>query len=397
MHIFNKFLTFVVLLNLFLFSSCSKYNSAKYIAANKDVAEKMSNQSLILTETKDFVLLDGDRITEKELQELSHIAHEQKKCGGFTQLEEGEVETVLKNLDDQRNKPRNFNQEMPIFKKSVDELTKKLSTNNLKEKILFLQNQGTRSAKASSPNVPINRFADEIRSTLSTSKLEYTIDKISHNRTSQKSIRVRINGSKNPEQIVVLGGHVDSTTSFFSREAPGADDNASGSAAVLEVLRVLAESDYQPEKSIEFFWYAGEEQGLVGSKEIAKNYQSSSKEVIAVMQLDMILYPGSGDKIGLVTDYTDPTLTDYVEELVKLYIKTPVIRFKCGYGCSDHASWHQSGFSAVTPFEATINTSNKNIHTPRDVFDSKSDINHALKFTQLALAYVFEKANFVEK
>ncbi len=375
-------------------TACSKSKYSEYIAVNKDVASKFSNKDLILSEVEDFILLDGTKISDKEIEELSHIAHEQKKCGGFTQIENGELESVLKDLKDQRNRPKSFNKSVPVFKESILELTKELSTVKLKEKILFLQNQGTRSARGNSPNVPINRFADEIRSTLSTSRLDYTLDKISHNRTNQNSLRVRIKGFKNPEKIVVLGGHVDSTTSFFSTEAPGADDNASGSAAVLEVLRVLAESKHQPDNTIEFFWYAGEEQGLIGSKEIASEYKDSNKDVIAVMQLDMILYPGSGDKIGLVTDYTDPSLTDYVEELVNLYLKTPVIRFDCGYGCSDHASWHQKGYPAVTPFEATINTSNKNIHTPRDVFDSKSDINHALKFTKLALAYVFEKAEF---
>ena len=177
------------------------------------------------------------------------------------------------------------------------------------------------------------------------------------------------------------------------KTAPGADDNASGSANLLETLRIIA-NQKRPERSIEIFWYAGEESGLLGSAEIAKDYKAKNKDVIGVLQLDMTLYPGNGEFVmGSMTDFTSAWFRSYFENLNGLYTKAKIVTDKCGYGCSDHASWDKQGFPALMPFEATMNSMNENIHTARDTIDSNSNFAHSAMFSKVAVAIALDLGN----
>lgn len=142
---------------------------------------------------------------------------------------------------------------------------------------------------------------------------------------------------------VIIGSHLDSTSGSPSSKAPGADDNASGSVTNLEAFRVLAEAGFEPENTLEFHWYAGEEIGLVGSADIWADYKSNGKNVIAYVNQDMTGYSPSGTP-NVVTDYTDPGLNDYVTLLVTEYTGEAPNASECGYACSDHASANSNGF-----------------------------------------------------
>jgi leucyl aminopeptidase len=349
-----------------------------------------------IREDQDFYVISTTSREQREAvqEEVSHLAHEAKKCGGFTQSTEEEIIEISEVLKEQNILNNSFDVrqlQAPVSNELITQINSTLTTENVKASVDLLVSQGTRSAKSRTPNKPIEAFMNHINKTLEGGKLNYTMDRIEHSSTNQDSIRVRIVGTEKPEAILVLGGHIDSTTGWFGGdEAPGADDNASGSSVILETLRALVFSDFKPAKTLEFFWYAGEENGLLGSKEIARSYRDAEKNVEAVMQLDMVMFPGNGDVIGLTTDYTNVELTKITEDLTTLYVGSPVARFKCGYGCSDHASWHNNGFKTVFPFESTFDKSNKNIHTKRDVIDSRSSIEHALKFSKIAVAFLVE-------
>ena len=382
-------------MSLFIFSGCS--DQSERILVNKELYKQLDTKSSIDAHhtSEGFVVIEThskskhDRLTE----EIAHLAHVSGKCGGFTSDTEEEILKISKVLREQNvlNNSFDFSKfKAPSFKSYVEKINETLKTENIEAGIQILVAQGTRSARSRNPNKPIAVFMEHIKETLKDSKLDFSLERIQHNSTPQDSIKLRIEGFEEPKSIVVLGGHIDSTGSFFSNKAPGADDNASGSAAILEAVRGLAYSDYKPKKSLEFFWYAGEENGLLGSKEIARSYKETNKKVEAVMQLDMVAYPGNGDTIGLTTDYTNVELTQIVENLTNLYIQSPVERFSCGYGCSDHASWHNNGFKTVFPFESTFNTSNRNIHTERDLLDNRTSMEHALKFSKLAVAFLIE-------
>jgi leucyl aminopeptidase len=219
---------------------------------------------------------------------------------------------------------------------------------------------------------------------------------VTHNSTRQNSVALRIEGAERPNEIVVLGGHLDSVNwSYFGEknDAPGADDNASGSAANLEALRILL-AQGRPQRTIEFFWYAAEEVGLNGSNEIATEYRNQKKDVVAVLQLDMTLFPGKGvGTIGNVTDFTTGWLRDLLVEMNTHYIKARLIDDKCGYACSDHASWYQKGYSTLMPFESDTNSMNNRIHTKDDRMSPAMSLRHAAMFSKIAVSYGMIVAN----
>ncbi|MCL9783740.1 M20/M25/M40 family metallo-hydrolase [Vibrio sp. S4M6] len=222
-----------------------------------------------------------------------------------------------------------------------------------------------------------------------------SVRQITHTQYPQKSVEVTLQGAKNPDEVVVIGGHLDSTVGSSTTEgtiSPGADDDASGIAIVTESLRLMIASGIQPDKTIKFYGYAAEEVGLRGSQDIAQTLKHEQANVVSVLQLDMTNYNGSAHDITFITDYTDSNLTSYLTELIDEYANDITYDFdNCGYACSDHASWHNEGYSAAMPFESFFHDYNPYIHTKDDTLE-RSDRHalHAEKFAKLAIAYLVE-------
>jgi hypothetical protein len=99
-------------------------------------------------------------------------------------------------------------------------------------------------------------------------------------------------GTTFPNEWIVVGAHYDSRNTSLSSttNTPGAEDNASGCAGVIELARAVL--PYQPERTILFMCYAGEEQNLYGSKAHVTSLQSTSDlaKVKSVIIMDMIGY-----------------------------------------------------------------------------------------------------------
>jgi leucyl aminopeptidase len=216
-----------------------------------------------------------------------------------------------------------------------------------------------------------------------------------HDGWSQPSVILTIPGSERPDEIVVLGGHLDSINGWGdeSSRAPGADDNASGIAVLTETARLLADSGFRPQRTIQFMGYAAEEVGLRGSQDIAEKYASSGKKVVGVIQYDMSNFKGSDEEIFLLTDHVDAGLSAFTGKLIDTYVKVRRSTTECGYACSDHASWESQGFPAAMAFEASFDGMNHAIHTDRDTLQtSGGDASHSVPFTKLAVAFAVELA-----
>ena len=151
-------------------------------------------------------------------------------------------------------------------------------------------------------------------------------------------------------------------------------------------------SSYKPTKTIKFMAYAAEEVGLLGSKEIARSFRENGENVVGVLQLDMTNFKGSSDKdIVMMTDFTNAAQNAFLGKLIDEYLQLSWGYDKCGYGCSDHASWHSVGYPASIPFEAKKSDMNRAIHTSRDTIGlSRGNAEHAAKFAKLALSYIVE-------
>jgi len=193
----------------------------------------------------------------------------------------------------------------------------------------------------------------------------------------------------NKDSVVIIGAHMDSVGSSASGRSPGADDDASGTASLFEIFRVLVNNNYQPDYTLRFMAYAAEEVGLLGSQAIAASYLKNDVDVYAVLQLDMTGY--DKDAIGIITDYTSGELNAFVRTLVETYTSLNWKNSVCGYGCSDHASWNKTGVRAAFPFETPFIESNPNIHSPRDTLSNLSP-DQLLQFVYLGLGFAVELA-----
>lgn len=162
----------------------------------------------------------------------------------------------------------------------------------------------------------------------------YKVDKASvpsanvalvQNKSPQKSVVVTIPGRTS--HTVSVGAHLDSVNhrdrfvdSFDNMTAPGADDNGSGSVVLLEVLRAVLSHVATVgvlQNEVQFHWYAAEEVGLWGSKQVFAGMREESFPLKAMLNLDMVGYPGGGtDKIGVQQSHVDKNLTAFVTALV---------------------------------------------------------------------------------
>lgn len=346
-------------------------------------------------------------ITPLEEVLLRDLAHEHGKCGGFELVaieewmgdfrEQGRGALLRLATSQRMMEATPLSRFPPVVQKpGIVDALRQVREENLRETVTFLSSFATRYHKGQTPNAHVEAFKQKIEDLLAEARFPTQIGLIAHRYTPQSSIRVRIPGKSRAGEIVVIGAHLDSINQgFMSTEAPGADDNASGSSNVLEALRILVTTQAQPERTIEFFWYAGEEGGLIGSSEIAKTYARDRKNVVAALQLDMTLFPGDGEFVlGSMTDFTHPALRAWLGELNQAYLGARIIEDKCGYGCSDHASWHSNGYPALMPFEASFDRMFPDLHTPNDVVSDRMSFRHSAMFARLALAFAMELGGY---
>ena len=120
-----------------------------------------------------------------------------------------------------------------------------------------------------------------------------------------KNVVATLPALNNSEQNIVVGGHHDSYSSGNPMVfAPGADDNASGTAAVLEMARVLKRKGYNAETNIRFVTFAAEEYGLYGGFDYAGKAYSNGMKIKLMINHDMIsTNPGQVSGSSVNIDY----------------------------------------------------------------------------------------------
>ena len=232
------------------------------------------------------------------------------------------------------------------------------------------------------------------------SALKITVSKFEHS-WKQFSVIARFEPcASESEWTVIIGAHQDSINSWNRVEgrAPGADDDGSGTASILEAFRALAATaDFCPYHAVEFHWYSAEEVGLWGSQAVASAYKKAGRKIIAMLQNDMTGYVDDRSRaagkphFGLLRDFTDNSLSEFVKSLIGKYANMEVYDTRCGYGCSDHASWTKAGYRAASPAEGLFSEINHSIHTARDTMELL-DFDHMLEFSKLSVSFAVELA-----
>lgn len=339
------------------------------------------------------------KIGEGQLNKLSRLMHKaHNRCGGY--MVHDSLQSALVEQQQSRAATTNFVSKAFNQADAVNRLVPDLAANNIVDTITYLStnfnNRYYTTTGGSAASDGLKARWENIVAGLPYAQ----VNQISHSGYGQKSVEVVLTGAVKPEDIVVIGGHLDSTIGSTSENsiAPGADDDASGIATLTEVMRVFVSEGVQPNRTVKFYAYAAEEVGLRGSGDIADAAAAAGDNVVGVMQLDMTNYDGAVNDITLMTDYTSATQNSYIQDILNTYFGSGSAlghithgTDSCGYGCSDHASWNSAGFPASMPFETPMSQYNPRIHTSNDTLANMDTSGaKALKFAQMALAYVIE-------
>lgn len=162
-------------------------------------------------------------------------------------------------------------------------------------------------------------------------------------------------GVKDASKVVVAGAHYDSRgtqRNSPTQRAPGADDNGSGSAALVELARLIHKNKVTFAHTLKLMLFTGEEQGLLGSRAISRDMASKGEQVIAMFNADMLGYrqPGQDITLAFMDRYVDMDLTEITFELVHTYVPGLKTDFTQGC-CSDQQSFYEAGFPSVGFFE----------------------------------------------
>jgi len=360
--------------------------------AQEALAQRDPNAKLDMIDTwNDVALVRFDAQDFKPLSRLMHENH--NRCGGFV---------VHSSLDEAMTALRARDQEgiAPLISYTIDNaatvntLLSQLSVSTILTDIQQLSGAAGFNTRyyTSTGGAQSSTWVQNLWQGYAANRPDVTIQLWDHG-WSQKSVIATIPGSTLASEVIVVGAHLDSINQSGS-VAPGADDDASGIATISEALRVMMAMDYHPLRTVKLMAYAAEEVGLLGSKAIAQNYKTTGVNVVGVVQFDMTNYKGSTGDIYVFQDYTNAAQNTFVQNLIDTYLPG-IVRGtdSCGYGCSDHASWHNQGFPTSMPFESRMSEYNPTIHSSGDTLaQSGNNANHAIKFAKLAVAYVGELA-----
>ena len=203
-------------------------------------------------------------------------------------------------------------------------------------------------------------------------------------------------GTLYPDVYVVCGSHFDSFSyeaMYGGGSAPGADDNATGVASVLESARIMTQ--YEFEYSIVYCAYGCEEMGLYGSEAYASRCQQEGMDIIGYFNNDMngYLY---GDQIHIDCIYpnsVEPIGTYYMNVGEVYYPELPIRHVNFNQGDSDHTSFNNHGYMGIYPFEDYENYS-PYIHTPNDLIGtSVNSFEMGQQYCQMNIACLAEIAN----
>jgi hypothetical protein len=269
----------------------------------------------------------------------------------------------------------------PDVNPTIEEIISKVSLMEVENYITDLQNFQTRYGYTTECNQSAQYIFDEFAS-----YPEITVenDYFVYNSYLVRNVIATLPGmNESDETVYVVGGHYDSTSNTDRwNNAPGADDDASGTAVALEAARVL--SDYRFNSTIKFAAWTVEEMGLIGSARWVKNAATSGMDIGAYLNFDMIGYDPLNE-MGLDIGYNDDSIW-LANEMVSINENYTIglnITTGSGGGASDHASFWQWGYTAVECIESNFNT--PNYHTINDTVD-KLNMDFDTKVTKLGIA-----------
>ncbi|MDI6807614.1 MAG: M28 family peptidase [Candidatus Eisenbacteria bacterium] len=190
---------------------------------------------------------------------------------------------------------------------------------------------------------------------------------------SWRNVCAGLDGVTNPGKIVLVTAHYDSYSNQPMSLAPGADDNSSGTSAVMELARVM--KSYRFRNSVRFILFSGEEQWMKGSSAYAMSL-SGEDTIVAVVNMDMLAW--GNDSLTVFGHPRDPWLLETCTLVSSMYApELPVVlKADSTFIYSDHSTFWDHGYPAILAIERNFQ-SNPHLHSPTDVFEN---LNTSLHF-----------------
>lgn len=227
-------------------------------------------------------------------------------------------------------------------------------------------------------------------------EMEYPYNSGIMNKTWQYNVVGKKQGIWDGGTTLHIGAHYDDVSfkegfADYVNTAPGADDNASGVASILEIARVFALNDIKPIKTLVVNFFAAEEQGLIGSnRRIDGITQPTWKEnIIGMINLDMVGYctADSANYVANIITYDNsPELTDMAKNFATLYTTLTPLETTMYNNASDSYSYYIYGVRSVFLSE---NEFTPHYHTERDLFNTLN-YDYMKQITMLAAAMTYE-------
>ncbi|MBD3371770.1 MAG: M28 family peptidase [Candidatus Coatesbacteria bacterium] len=183
-------------------------------------------------------------------------------------------------------------------------------------------------------------------------------------------------GQVSPDEIYIICGHLDSTAGSpwnVEETAPGADDNASGSVAVLEAARILSQYDF--DATLRYICFGAEEQGLCGSTYYANQAYAAGDDILGVINVDMVIWDGYGnDTVWVPYDSQSGSLASFLHDFAADYVPdlTVSTSYDPSFEWSDHSPFWNKGYPALLLIENDYDD-NPHYHSTTDLLANYED------------------------
>ena len=213
--------------------------------------------------------------------------------------------------------------------------------------------------------------------------LSVALEPFTYSSTTYYNVVATMPGTTYPNREYIIGAHFDSVSN------PGADDNASGTAAVLLAASIV--SQYDSESTIRFIAFDREEQGLIGSYAYVADHPGA--DVRAMIAADMVAYDPNTDNALIYGRSTSLPLKNALGSAITLYGDGLTYTDGGWNGQSDHAPFDAAGYQACLLIEGQV-WSNPYYHTQQDTVNTLGYINYAYatKMTRALVGYLVDNA-----
>jgi hypothetical protein len=284
--------------------------------------------------------------------------------------------------------------------KSIESIISSVSRNNIEKWINHLASYHTRHSKSKYIDDVANWLKDELERL---THVDINFHNYSEDGYNLKNVIYKKKGSLS-DTVILVCAHYDSRMRDLednNSRAPGADDNASGVAVILEIARLI--SNLELERTVQLVFFSGEEQGLWGSKHYSRQLKDDGVDLYRLINLDMVGFPPADGKHTVTierdmgnavptNDQDSQTFGGMMEQMALDYTDLDPILGPI-YD-SDYMPFEALGYVTVGGYDGGATDQNTHYHSTTDEV-SFVDMDYVASNTKMVLATVLKEAALI--